>query len=100
MSLRPIGEEDLVSVTPYRDQNGRRMMIFKVRNWRPSKIGLEDIFKAMLLVLEIGSLEPQAQILGGLGVFDLEGLSVNHVWHMSPSVAQKIINLMVVSRIF
>lgn len=31
------------------------------------------------------------------GIFDLEGLSLQHIWNLSPSVAKKIISLMVVS---
>ncbi|XP_059619252.1 alpha-tocopherol transfer protein-like [Phlebotomus argentipes] len=95
MTLRPIGEDDIVSVTPYRDQNGRRLMFYKVGNWKPSKIPLDDLFRATLIILEIGAMEPQTQVVGGVGVFDLEGLTLNHCWHMSPSVAQKMIALMV-----
>uniref|UniRef100_A0A1B0D3K1 Uncharacterized protein n=1 Tax=Phlebotomus papatasi TaxID=29031 RepID=A0A1B0D3K1_PHLPP len=95
MSLRPIGEDDIVSVAPYRDQHGKRLMFYKIGNWKPSKIPLDDLFRATLIILEIGSMEPQTQVVGGVGIFDLEGLTLNHCWHMSPSVAQKMISLMV-----
>lgn len=67
--LNKLGEDDIVSVTPYRDQHGRRMMIYKFGNWRPSKIPLDDIFKASLILLEMGAMEPQSQVLGGVGEF-------------------------------
>lgn len=38
-----------------------------------------------------------AQVLGGVGIFDLEGLTINHGLLITPSVASKIICLMVVS---
>lgn len=98
LALKRLGEEDIVSVAPCRDQLGRRMMIYKIGNWRPSKIPLNDIFKATLVLFEMGSLEPQAQVLGGIGIFDLEGMSLNHAWCVTPSVAKKIISLMVVSK--
>lgn len=41
-------------------------------------------------------MEPQAQLMGGVGIFDLEGLTMNHTLHMSPTVAQKMIAIMVV----
>lgn len=45
--------------------------------------------------MEIGSLEPQSQVLGAVGIFDLEGLSMNQAWQLSPSLAQKVIQLLV-----
>lgn len=95
VDLTVLGDDDVISVAPYRDQNGRRMIIFKMGKWNPSKIPVIDLFRATLIVLEIGSFEPQAQVLGGIGLFDLEGLSFNHLWQMSPSVAQNMIKLMV-----
>lgn len=141
--LTRLGEDDIVSVTPYRDQNGRRIMIYKFGNWRPSKIPVDDIFRASLILFEVGALEPQSQVLGGvgeycgeklhiflkfvifsvlqkkknenknvynvlmlflhnicLGIFDLEGLALQHVWNLTPSVAKKIISLMVVCELY
>lgn len=93
--LRSLGDEEIVSVPPYRDQNGRRLIIYKIANWRPSKVPIEDLFKATLLIMEVGSLEPQNQILGAVGIFDLEGLGLNHAWQISPSLAQKVVQLLV-----
>lgn len=70
-------------------------MIYKIGNWNTSQVTIDDIFRATLLLLELASLEPRAQVVGGVGIFDLEGLSFSHLWYMSPSVAQKIIALMV-----
>lgn len=58
---------------------------------------VDEIFKATLIVLEIGIMEPRAQVLGGVGIFDLQGLGLNHTFHMSPDVARKMIAMMVVS---
>lgn len=70
---------------------------YRFGNWKPSKTAVDEIFKATLIVLEIGIMEPRAQINGGVGIFDLESLSLNHTLHMSPSVAQKMISIIVVS---
>lgn len=70
--LSKLGEDDIVSVTPYRDQNGRRIMIYKFGNWRPSKIPVDDIFRASLILFEMGALEPQSQVLGGVGECHVE----------------------------
>lgn len=58
----------------------------------------DEIFKATLIVLEIGIMEPRAQVNGGVGIFDLEGFGLNHTIHMSPTIAQKMIAVMVVSK--
>lgn len=74
------------------------MLIYRFGNWKPSKIPIDELFKATLIVLEIGIMEPRAQVYGGVGIFDLEGLGLNHTLHMSPGVAQKMIAMMVVRR--
>lgn len=89
-----------MTTTPYRDQHGKRMLIYRFGNWKPSKIPVDELFKATLIVLEIGIMEPRAQVLGGVGIFDLEGLSMSHISSMSPSVAQKMIAIMVVRQIY
>lgn len=97
LDLRVIGDKDIITVTPYRDQAGRRLMIYRFGNWKPSKVSLTDLFRATLIILEIGALEPISSVVGGVGIFDFEGLTLNHCLQMSPSVAQKIISLMVTS---
>lgn len=76
------------------------MLIYRFGNWKPSKIPIDELFKATLIVLEIGIMEPRAQVNGGVGIFDLQGLSMNHTLQLSPSVAQKMIAIMVVRRFF
>lgn len=95
LDLIALGEDDIVSVAPFKDQLGRRMMFHKIGNWKPSKISIHDILRTTMLLLEIGSLEPQAQVMGGVGIFDLEGLSISQAWNVNPTIAQKIIFLMV-----
>lgn len=100
MKLLNIGQEDIVSVAPYRDQNGRRLITLKVANWKPSKVPIIDLLRGTLILFEMGSLEPQSQILGGIGIFDLEGLSLSHVLNVNPTVAQQLIALLVVCALF
>uniref|UniRef100_A0A182SLW3 CRAL-TRIO domain-containing protein n=1 Tax=Anopheles maculatus TaxID=74869 RepID=A0A182SLW3_9DIPT len=97
MSLRSLGDDDIISISPYRDQEGRRVICFKFGKWRPNKIPIVDLFRATMLLLEVGSLEPQSQVLGGIGIMDLEGLSYNHAWNLTPSVAQKMLALLATS---
>ncbi|XP_055389371.1 clavesin-2-like [Condylostylus longicornis] len=97
LDLKDIGEADVVTVTPYKDQLGRRIMIYRFGNWIPSKVPVDDILKTTLLLLEMGALEPSFQVLGGVGIIDLTNLSLRQVFHLTPSVAQKMLALIVTS---
>lgn len=66
-------------------------------NWDPSKYGTDELFTATVACLELGMLEQRAQILGGVCIFDFEGLTMQHAWQVTPSVASKVIELMVTS---
>ncbi|XP_075214507.1 alpha-tocopherol transfer protein-like [Lycorma delicatula] len=97
LDLGFIGDADVVSVLPYREQTGRRIMIYKLGKWNPSDYHIDELFKASLAILELGMLEPRAQILGGVVIWDLAGLSMQHAWQITPSVASKVIELMMTS---
>lgn len=97
MQLISLGEDDVVSVAPFKDQHQRRIMFYKIGKWQPSRMSINNILAATLLLLELGSLEPVSQVLGGIGIFDFEAYSMGQVWHVNPAVAQKIVSLMVVS---
>lgn len=97
LDLYYIGDADIVSVVPYREQNGRRIIILKVGKWDPSTTPVEDLFKATIAILEVGILEPRAQILGGVAILDMEGLTMNHAWQITPSVVSKVVEIMVTS---
>lgn len=64
--------------------------------WNPNDYHIDELFKASLAILELGMLEPRAQILGGVVIWDLAGLSLHHAWQITPSVASKVIELMMV----
>lgn len=98
MDLRYLGNENILTVTPYRDQHGHRILIYRYGLWRPNRVTVDDIFRATIVLQELGSLEPISQIVGGVGIFDLKDLSLEHILHLSPSVAQKMIALLVVGK--
>ncbi|EEB11402.1 protein C20orf121, putative [Pediculus humanus corporis] len=92
-----VGAEDVIQVLPYRDENERRIIIIKLGNWNTSKYTVEELLRSVLLILELGSLEPASQILGVVILFDFKNVTISHLWHITPSVAKKIMELMVTS---
>ncbi|XP_054284146.1 alpha-tocopherol transfer protein-like [Macrosteles quadrilineatus] len=97
LDLSFIGEADAVSVMPYREQTGRRILIYKLGKWNPSEYAADELFKATLAILELGILEPRAQVLGGRVIWDLEGLTMAHYWQITPAIVQKVLEIMVTS---
>lgn len=98
--LSRIGEDQVIIVPPYREGSGRRMLQYRMGNWDPEKYCVDELFQATLAILEIAILEPQAQILGGICIFDFKDLSMQQAWYMTPNIARKMIQVMVVSVIY
>lgn len=67
---------------------------YRPGRWRPDECDVDELLRATLACLELGVLEPRAQILGGVCIFDLEGLRLEHAMQVTPYVAQKVIDLM------
>ncbi|XP_028048844.2 alpha-tocopherol transfer protein isoform X2 [Monomorium pharaonis] len=93
--MRHIGDDDVITVLPYRTQCGRRVIIYRIGNWDPRKYPAEELFKATVGILELGILEPRQQILGGIAIFDLKNISMTHAWSVTPQVASMMLSLMV-----
>lgn len=97
LNMRHIGDDNVLSVLPYREQTGRRIMIYKIGNWNPSSYSVEELFKATVVILELAVMEQRAQILGGICIFDLGGISMQHAWQITPAIAKRTVELMVTS---
>lgn len=69
---------------------------FVTGNWSPSKCKITELFKASVVVQELALLEQASTVLGGVVIFDLAGLSLTHVWHMTPAIAETMMELLVV----
>nr|XP_023028323.1 clavesin-1-like [Leptinotarsa decemlineata] len=66
-------------------------------NWDPERLSTDELFQSTMIVLELAILEQRAQILGGVCIFDLGGLSLQQAWYITPSIAHKIVQIMVTS---
>ncbi|KAL7740434.1 hypothetical protein ACLKA6_013228 [Drosophila palustris] len=82
IDLRHVGDEEILTVTPYRDQQG---------------MDIDDIFEQQSCCQRTWLLEPISQIVGGVAIFGSKDLGLEHLLHLSPSVAQKMIALLVTS---
>jgi hypothetical protein len=55
--------------------------------WNVKDVSLNELFRSILLLVEIAITEHRTQISGVDVIFDLEGLSIQHIYQVSPSFA-------------
>ncbi|KAF5289668.1 hypothetical protein FQR65_LT11785 [Abscondita terminalis] len=92
--LTAIGDANLMSTQPFHNQEGRRILFYKLGLWHPSQITVTELFQATLLTLELALLEPSTQILGGICIFDLGDIKLKHVKQLTSTVAAQIVDIL------
>ncbi|GFG34743.1 hypothetical protein Cfor_04623, partial [Coptotermes formosanus] len=79
--------QDVLTVLPLRTQSGRRVFVIEVGKWKTKDVSLTELFRCVLLLVEAAIMEYRTQISGVEVIYDLEGLSIQHIYHISPSFA-------------
>ncbi|XP_069698211.1 alpha-tocopherol transfer protein-like [Periplaneta americana] len=78
---------EVLTVLPLRSQHGRRIFLIQVGKWNVKNVSLNELFRCVMLLVEIAITEFRTQISGVDVIFDLEGLSIHHVYQFGPSFA-------------
>ncbi|XP_021922035.1 alpha-tocopherol transfer protein-like isoform X2 [Zootermopsis nevadensis] len=90
-----IFDHNILTVLPYRDQFGRRILILELgKKWKHNKVSLDEVYRGCVLFLECAMLEPETQVAGAVLIFDMEGLSLQQVWQFTPPFAKRIVDLL------
>lgn len=84
--------QDVLTVLPLRNQFGRRIVLIGVGKWKVKDVSLNELFRCIMLLVEIAITEYRTQISGVDVIFDFEGLSVQHVYQVGPSFASNILH--------
>lgn len=79
--------QDVLTVLPLRSQFGRRVFLIEIGKWKTKDVSLTELFRCVLLLVEIAITEYRTQISGVEVIYDLEGLSIQHICQISPSFA-------------
>lgn len=53
---------------------------------------LDEVYKGVVLFMEIAMLEPETQIAGANVIFDMDGLSLQQTWQFTPPFAKRIVD--------
>ncbi|KDR18338.1 Alpha-tocopherol transfer protein-like [Zootermopsis nevadensis] len=84
--------QDVLTIFPLRSQFGRRIFLVHVGKWDVKKLSLTDIVRCVFLFVDIAITEHRTQISGVDVIFDLEGLSIQHIYQIGPSFASNILH--------
>ncbi|XP_018569344.1 alpha-tocopherol transfer protein-like [Anoplophora glabripennis] len=91
--VRKVFDDQVFSFLPTRTSSGCRVMVINSgAKWNPKEVKLEDMFKAVMVTIEIAMLEPKTQLAGVHVIIDLAGLSLVHICQFSPQTAKLILD--------
>ncbi|CAH1133144.1 unnamed protein product [Ceutorhynchus assimilis] len=91
--VRHVFDAEVMKVLPSRSKTGGRIMVINAgTKWKPKDVPLEDMFRSIMVAIEIAMMEPRTQVGGVNVIISLEGLSLSHVYQFSPKMAKEIVD--------
>lgn len=91
ITIKHVLEDDVIAFVPVRLDHGCRMMVIDIAKWNVKKVSIIDMFRTVLLVMEVGLIEPMTQVAGVHVLCDMHGLSLNQIWQFTPSFAKMVL---------
>ncbi|XP_058453639.1 clavesin-1-like [Malaya genurostris] len=91
-TVKHVYDEGLIYFQPLRDQHGCRIVVLEVgKKWKPSKVSLNDLFRAVQIALEAGMAEPRTQLNGAIVIMDMDSLSLSQIMQFRPRFAAMVV---------
>ncbi|XP_025831172.1 alpha-tocopherol transfer protein isoform X1 [Agrilus planipennis] len=86
-------KDNVIQFLPTRTQQGSRIMVINAgEKWKVKNVTLQDLFRSVMMALEIAMIEPRTQVGGVHVVLDMIGLSLNHVYQFTPYFAKMVLD--------
>ncbi|KAF5300287.1 hypothetical protein FQA39_LY11144 [Lamprigera yunnana] len=91
ITIKHVLESDVIAFIPVRLDNGCRMMVIDIAKWNVKEVSVNDLFRTIMLILEVGMIEPKTQVAGVHVLLDMNGLSLSQVWQFTPTFAKTVL---------
>ncbi|KAL1442739.1 hypothetical protein MTO96_030653 [Rhipicephalus appendiculatus] len=87
-------QHKLMMVSKERDHLGRSVGLLRIGAWRPSMCSLTDLTRCLIVLTESHLTVEETQMGGFVSVFDVEGLSLYHMAHLTPRYFLRILHVL------
>jgi len=77
--IQGVYNQKLVWVPPYRDQQGRRVLVLRLGKWNPDIVSSKHLYTATSHLFQIMSFEPKTQVSGIVILCDLLGFGLKQL---------------------
>ncbi|XP_077519332.1 alpha-tocopherol transfer protein-like [Amblyomma americanum] len=86
-------DNHLVVTSKQKDPQGRAVVMVKLGAWNTDICPVTDLIRAVLIAAERILMDEETQIRGAVGVYNLKGLSIYHLAHVTPFLLRKVAHL-------